>query len=188
MKLLLTMFLEFFKTGLFSIGGGLATLPFLNAMGEKYGWFTAQDVANMLAVSESTPGPIGVNMATYVGVQTVGIFGGILTTLGLIAPSFIIMLLVASVLKRFRENRFVQSSRRCLRPVSVGLVASAVLSVFTASLVNLDALLAFDWKQITSIGAVATFAVLLFVHVKWKKLHPIVLVLIGAVAGILLKL
>ena len=127
MKLFLTLFFEFFKTGLFSIGGGLATLPFLNAMGEKYGWFTSQDVANMLAVSESTPGPIGVNMATYVGVQMTGVLGGIITTLGLIAPSFIIMVLVASVLKHFRENRFVQSSLRCLRPVSVGLVASAVL-------------------------------------------------------------
>lgn len=188
MKLFLTLFFEFFKTGLFSIGGGLATLPFLNAMGEKYGWFTSQDVANMLAVSESTPGPIGVNMATYAGVQMTGVLGGIITTLGLIAPSFIIMVLVASVLKHFRENRFVQSSLRCLRPVSVGLVASAVLSVFTASLIDLEALFALNWKGITSIGAVATFAVLLFVHIKWKKLHPIVLVLIGAAAGILLKL
>ncbi|MBE6955568.1 MAG: chromate transporter [Ruminococcaceae bacterium] len=187
MKLLL-MFLEFFKTGLFSIGGGLATLPFLNAMGDKYGWFTRADVANMLAISESTPGPIGVNMATYAGVQTAGVFGGILTTLGLVTPSFIIIILVASVLKRFRENRFVQSSLKSLRPVSVGLVASAVLSVFAASLIDLEALLALNWKGITSIGAVATFAVLLFVRVKWKKLHPIVLVLIGAVAGILLKL
>jgi len=108
--------------------------------------------------------------------------------LGLVTPSFIIIILVASVLKRFRENRFVQSSLKSLRPVSVGLVASAVLSVFAASLIDLEALLALNWKGITSIGAVATFAVLLFVRVKWKKLHPIVLVLIGAVAGILLKL
>ena len=187
MKFLLLVF-EFFKTGLFSIGGGLATLPFLYSMSSRYGWFSSADVANMLAISESTPGPIGVNMATYAGVTTYGVFGGLITTLSLVAPSFIIILLVASVLKRFRENRFVQAALKAIRPVSVGLVAAAVLTVFQASLFDTDALFAGKWTEITSWGAVLTFAVILFVGVKWKKLHPVFLVLIGAVAGILLRL
>ena len=89
----LRLFYAFFKTGLFSIGGGLATLPFLYEMAEKYSWFTEEDIANMLAIAESTPGPIGVNMATYVGIQTGGILGGFWATFALVLPSFIIILL-----------------------------------------------------------------------------------------------
>ncbi len=187
MKYLLLIY-EFFKTGLFSVGGGLATLPFLYQMGETYGWFTQQDVANMLAISESTPGPIGVNMATYVGIQVGGILGGLAATLALVAPSILVIILVASMLNRFSENRFVRNTMKCLRPVSVGLVAAAVVSVFEAALINTDALFAGQWALVTSWGALATFAVLLAVNLKWRKLHPVVLVLVGAVAGIALQL
>ncbi len=185
---ILLLILEFFKTGLFSVGGGLATLPFLYQMSEKYGWFSGEDVANMLAVSESTPGPIGVNMATFTGVTVSGVLGGVIATLALVTPSFLIILIIAKALQRFRENRFVQSSLSMLRPVSVGLIAAAVISVFTASLISKNALFAGDWGSITSWGAVATFAVLLCIYLKWKKLHPVVLVAIGAVAGIVLQL
>ena len=89
----LTLIGEFFKTGLFAVGGGLATLPFLSRMGEIYGWFTKEELANMIAVSESTPGPIGVNMATYVGFSTAGVPGAVVATLGLITPSVIIILI-----------------------------------------------------------------------------------------------
>ena len=101
----LQLFYEFFKTGLFAVGGGLATLPFLYSMADKTGWFTAGDLANMIAVGESTPGPIGINMATYVGYVTCGIPGAVMATLGLITPSIIVILIIASVLKAFRENR-----------------------------------------------------------------------------------
>ena len=185
---ILLLILEFFKTGLFSVGGGLATLPFLYQMSERYGWFTGEDVANMLAVSESTPGPIGVNMATFTGVTVSGIPGGIVATLALVTPSFLIILIIAKALQHFRENRFVQSSLNMLRPVSVGLIAAAVISVFTASLISKEALFAGDWSGITSWGAILTFAVLLCIYLKWKKLHPVVLVAIGAVAGIVLQL
>ncbi len=185
---ILLLIWEFFKTGLFSVGGGLATLPFLYQMSDRYGWFSNADVADMLAVSESTPGPIGVNMATYTGVTTAGVFGGILATLALVLPSFLVILLVATVLQQFRENRYVQAALNALRPVSVGLIAAAVLSVFAASLFDSQALLAGSWREVTSIGAILTFAVLLGIYIKWRKLHPIVLVLLGAAAGILLKL
>ena len=142
----------------------------------------------MLAVSESTPGPIGVNMATFTGVTVSGVLGGVIATLALVTPSFLIILIIAKALQHFRENRFVQSSLSMLRPVSVGLIAAAVISVFTASLISKDALFAGEWGSITSWGAVATFAVLLCIYRKWKKLHPVVLVAIGAVAGIVLQL
>ena len=95
------LFLEFFKIGLFAVGGGLATIPFLYDLAEKTSWFTKAELSNMIAVGESTPGPIGVNMATYAGVQTTGILGGISATLGLICPSLIIILIIAKILDKF---------------------------------------------------------------------------------------
>ena len=105
----LQLFYEFFKTGLFAIGGGMATLPFLYDMAERTGWFTAAQIADMLAVSESTPGPIGVNMATYVGFVSGGPVGALVATLGLVAPSIIVILIVAAFLKSFRDNRYVNA-------------------------------------------------------------------------------
>ena len=103
MMLYLQLFWEFFKTGLFAVGGGLATLPFLQDMADRTGWFTRAQLADMLAVSESTPGPIGVNMATYVGFSTGGVGGALIATLGLITPSVIVILIVAAFLKAFRR-------------------------------------------------------------------------------------
>ena len=97
MHTLFVMFLEFFKTGLFAVGGGLATIPFLMDMSDKYGWFSQSELANMIAVAESTPGPIGVNTATYAGVTTYGIAGGIIATLGLVLPSYIVIVAISSI-------------------------------------------------------------------------------------------
>ena len=104
MNALLRLMFEFFKTGLFSVGGGLATLPFLYEMSDKTGWFTHADIADMIAISESTPGAIGINMSTYAGYKTAGIPGGILASLSLAAPSVIIILIIARFLKKFRDN------------------------------------------------------------------------------------
>ena len=98
----LSLFWEFFKTGLFAVGGGMATVPFLSEMAARTGWFTQEMLADMIAVGESTPGPIGVNTATYVGYTVAGIPGGVVATLGLVLPSFIIILIVSAVLKAFR--------------------------------------------------------------------------------------
>ena len=121
----LKLFYEFFKTGLFAVGGGLATLPFLSDMADRTGWFTQAQLADMLAVSESTPGPVGVNMATYVGFETAGVLGAVVATLGLVTPSVIVILIVASFLKAFRSNRFVDAAFYGLRPASTAMVASA---------------------------------------------------------------
>ena len=180
----LQLFWEFFKTGLFSIGGGLATIPFLYDMAARYSWFTAEDLANMLAVSESTPGPIGVNMATFAGVSAAGVLGGVVATLSLVLPSVIIMILVAGALDRFRDSRVVASVMKVLRPVSVGLIAAATLTVLKVAYLQsgADLLSAVKWT------ALALGAVILAINLKWKKLHPVVLVAIGAAGGILLGL
>ena len=186
--ILLRLFWEFFKTGLFAVGGGMATLPFLYDMSARTGWFTQARLADMIAVSESTPGPIGVNMATYVGFETAGIPGAVVATLGLVCPSIIIIILIARVLKQFRESKTVDAVFYGLRPCSVGLIAAAGLLVVKLALFN-PALYAasgklselFNWK------AILLAAVLLVCtrHVKkLKGLHPIVFILASAVAGI----
>lgn len=187
MKYLLLMF-EYFKTGLFSVGGGLATLPFLSKMGEKYGWFTQEELANMLAVSESTPGPIGVNMATYAGNSVGGVLGGLLATFSLILPSFLVIYLVSKIMDRFRDSIYVQGAMKTLRPASVGMVAAAVLSVLYSVLFHQDAVAALQWTQMVAVPNVILFAVLLGIYLKFQKMHPIILLAIGAVAGILFRL
>ena len=175
---LLTLCWEFFKTGLFSIGGGLATLPFLFKMGERHGWYTISELTNMVAVSESTPGPIGVNMATYVGTTVEGVLGGICATLSLILPSIIVILLVARFLEKFSENKLVKDVFYGLRPAVVGMLFASVLSVFKTVLFKGDFLSGIDIKQLI------LFAVLVFGIFKFKK-HPILYIGIGAVAGII---
>ena len=179
----LRLFYEFFKTGLFAIGGGLATLPFLSDMADRTGWFTQAQLADMLAVSESTPGPVGVNMATYVGFETGGILGAVVATLGLVAPSVIVILIIASFLKTFRNNKYVDAAFYGLRPASTAMVASAGIGVVLLSLVDTSAsgLDFFRWK------ALALAAVIL-VLTRWvpftKKLHPIVFIGVAAVVGV----
>ena len=166
--LYLQLFWEFFKTGLFAVGGGLATLPFLQDMADRTGWFTHAQLADMLAVSESTPGPIGVNMATYVGFTTGGV------------------LIVAAFLKAFRNSKWVNAAFYGLRPASTALVAAAGISVVPIALLHsgMTGFAALNWP------AIALAAVLL-VCTNWvpvvKKWHPIVFIGISALVGVLLK-
>ncbi len=189
MMLYLRLFWEFFKTGLFAVGGGMATLPFLYDMSEKTGWFTASQLADMIAVSESTPGPIGVNMATYVGFTTAGVPGVLAATLGLVTPSVIIILLIARVMKQFRDNKYVDAAFYGLRPCSVGLIAAAGLLVVRLALLRVDAFKAsgavldlFNWK---AIALAAVLLVLTRAVKQTKKLHPIVFIGLSALAGAL---
>ena len=188
----LRLFWEFFKVGLFSVGGGLATLPFLYSLGAKTGWFSTADVANMLAVSESTPGPIGVNMATYVGFDCGGVLGGVVATLGLVTPSVIVIVLIAMALQAFRTNKYVDAAFYTLHPASTGLIAAAGWSVFALVLVNLDAYRAsyqqaalLQWKNLILF---AVIWVLTNLVKPLKKLHPVVFLALAAVVGIVFRL
>lgn len=136
--ILLRLFFEFFKTGLFSVGGGMATLPFLYSMSDSTGWFTHAQLADMIAVSESTPGPIGVNMASYVGFTTAGIPGALVATVGLVTPSVIIILIIAKILAAFRQNKYVDAAFYGLRPCSLGLIAAAGLLVVKIALFDFE--------------------------------------------------
>ena len=183
------LFWEFFKTGLFAVGGGMATLPFLYSMSDTTGWFSHAQLADMIAVSESTPGPIGVNMATYVGFTAAGIPGAVIATLGLITPSIIIILIIARVLTAFRQNKYVDAAFYGLRPCSVGLIAAAGLLVVKIALFDFDLfkqtgvlLDLFNWKAIL----LAAVLIVLTRYVKpLKKLHPVIFILGSAALGAL---
>lgn len=188
MMLYLRLFFEFFKTGLFAVGGGMATLPFLYDISDRTGWFTHAQLADMIAVSESTPGAIGVNMATYVGFTTAGVLGAITSTLGIITPSILVILIIARVLKSFRENIYVDSAFYGLRPCSMAMIASAGVLVVKITLFDLDAFGASGAiADLFNLKALALAAVLL-VLTRWvkqtKKLHPILFILFSAVVGV----
>lgn len=193
MLIYLQLFYEFFKTGLFAIGGGMATIPFLYELSDKTGWFTHQDLANMIAVGESTPGPIGVNMATYVGYVTGmgqhgipgAILGAVLATLGLITPSIIIILIIASVLQKFRNSKLVNHAFYGLRPASTGLIAAAGISVAVSTFLPQIALTALNWKGLI-LGA--ALWVLTNLIKPTKKFHPIVFIGLAAVVGIVFSM
>ena len=183
---LITICWEFLKTGLFAVGGGLATLPFLTQMQETYQWFSAMDLANMIAVSESTPGPIGVNMATYVGYATHGISGALAATLSLVFPSLVVIMIIAKAMDKYQNNPIVKNMFAFMRPAVTGLIAAAGFSVLKIALfTQAETILAsFNWI------AIILFAVLLTCTQlkKLKKLHPIVFIAVGAVIGVLLRM
>lgn len=195
-KTILTLCWQFFKTGLFAIGGGLATIPYLYEMSDMFGWFTHEDILNMLAISESTPGAIGINMATYCGYTVAGIPGAILATLSLCAPSIIIILIIARMLKKFRENRYVDGVFKFLRPTSTALIAAAGLNVLLVVFFDVEEIL---FSMLGKLGE-------MFTHVNWialalfvvffilmnlkplKKIHPIFFIAAAAVLGIVFRL
>jgi len=182
----LQLFYEFFITGLFMFGGGLAAIPFLQQMSERTGWFTIPQLMDMIAISESTPGPISVNMATYAGYIVAGVPGGIIATLGLVAPSLIIASIVARLLRRFRDSRLVASAFYGLRPASLGLIAAAGLAVLRLSL--LDVGLFKQTGELLDLVNIRTLilAVVLFVLINRIKAHPIIFMAGSAVIGIFL--
>lgn len=180
----LQMFFEFFKVGLFSFGGGLATIPFLNELADRTGWFTREMLINMLAVSESTPGPIGVNVATYVGYDLCGIFGGLISTIGLVTPSVICILLIVRILDRFRDSTIVQHLFVGIRPAAVGLIASAAIEVLRSCLINMTAWETKQFAQLVDWPALILLGVLLFLSNKIKA-HPILFIAIGGVVGVI---
>lgn len=182
----LQLFYEFFKTGLFAVGGGLATLPFLEDISQRTGWFTSAQLADMLAISESTPGPIGVNMATYVGFETAGILGALCATVGLVMPSVILIVLISKVLEKFRTNTYVEAAFYGLRPASVAMVASAGIGVAMTTLLNLTAsgFAVLRWRELV---LAAVILVLTNFVPKVKKFHPIVFIALAAAVGIIFE-
>lgn len=175
----LRLFYEFAKTGLFAVGGGMATIPFLYAISEKTGWFTAADIGNMIAISESTPGAMGVNMSTYVGFSVKGVLGAVIATLGLVLPSIIVILIISRMLEKFKDSKLVQKIFYGLRPASTGLIIAAGVGVAAETFTDSSTMVCVE----RGILAVALY----FAIRKWKK-HPVVYIAAAAVAGIIFQL
>lgn len=187
MNTLLILFIEFFKTGLFAVGGGLATIPFLTEMTEKYPeWFQNVKLTDMIAIAESTPGPIGVNAATYCGYSAAGIPGALVATLSLILPSVIIITIIAKAYNKYRQSKIVNDMFSALHPAVTGLIAAACLTVLFSAL---------KIKSFSDIGSTDLRCAGLFVIMivltqvkKMSKLHPVVFILAGALIGIIIPL
>ena len=178
----LGLFLTFLKVGLFTFGGGYAMRPMIQEEVTVHGWMNQNELIDFIAVSESTPGPFGVNIATFVGTRTGGIFGGLCATLGVVLPSFVIILIVARCYQIFKSNKLVNGAMNGLKPAVVGLIAAALLSlaqtVFFPEGLNTAV---FGTAQFyVSLGIFAAAVVLAF-----KKLHPILIILLSAVIGVI---
>ncbi len=176
---LLLLYLEFFKVGLFAVGGGLATIPFLQDLGARTEWFTQGELANMIAVSESTPGPMGINMASYVGFDSAGIIGAVVATLGTITPSIFIIMAISTVLDKFHDNPIVQGIFYGIRPASAALIVAAALQVAEVG-----------FSKETEMGNVLFPSGILLALIIWgfmyhsgKKIHPVIYVGISGIVG-----
>lgn len=174
------LFVEFFKIGIFSFGGGYATLPFLYHMSDVYHWFSYEELSTMLAVSSITPGPVGLNVATFAGFKTLGVLGSIDATLAIMIPSFIIVILISKILKKFKDNFYTKAVLYALRPAAAGMIAAVGVRLFKNSIMpyglNIQAL---------DLRGLILFALLVLISLKLKK-DPLIYLLIGAVFGILL--
>ena len=165
----LLLVIEYFKTGLFSFGGGYATIPFLYHISETYGWYSSKQLSDMIAVASITPGPVGVNVATYSGFTTAGILGAFIATSAVVLPSLIFVIAVAKLLAKFRENRHVQAAIYALKPAGCGLLAAIAVNLFR--------------ENITQIWAYILFALLLIMSIKVKK-EPLIYLGLAAIAGL----
>ena len=169
------LFFEFFKIGLFAIGGGLVTIPFLYDLADKTGWFSTDTIPNMIALSESTPGPLGINMATYTGFTINGILGSFFATLGLVTPSVIIIVLIAKLLTKYRQNQYVQKLFNAIKPAVLALILVAGITIFQQTVLT-DTLI----KELV-------LFLLLFLTITKTKFHPIFFILISGIIGIIFQ-
>ena len=177
----LELFITFFKIGALTFGGGYAMIPLIEAEVLSHGWLELSELIDFIAISESTPGPFAINIATFIGSQQAGPLGSLFATLGVVMPSFIIILIVANFYERFKKSKAVSGCMSGLRPAVVGMIASAVISVAVEVLMPLG----FDMSVFASASlyvSLGIFAVSVFLA--FKKLHPIFIVCFSAVAGI----
>lgn len=179
------LFFEFFKVGLFALGGGLAALPFLQNLIIKYGWLTTDQLLNMIAISESTPGAIGINTATFIGFNTAGIPGGIIATLGLTAPSVIIITIIAHYFQKFNQHPLVKSAFTGIRPAVAGLIASAAFSLAAGNIFHLQNF-PYNLNRFLNYKALLLL-IIIFIAIRKLKKHPIFYIIFAALIGIIFK-
>lgn len=181
------LFLVFFRIGLFAVGGGLATLPFLQEIVHKYGWITTEELMDMIAISESTPGPIGINTATFVGNKTAGLLGGTVATLGIVTPSIVIIVIIAHYFSKFSERPIVKSAFSGIRPAVSGLIGAAGFEVAKIALLSIDSYkINKNIKDLLNFKEIVFFIIIFYLIRRLNK-HPISYILVAAVVGILFK-
>ena len=169
---ILALFYEFFKTGLFSVGGGYATMPFLYAIAKNYDWYSLRELGDIVAVSVITPGPVGVNMATYAGFKTAGLFGSFISTMAIVLPSYFIIIFVSKALKKFEDNFYVKSIIYSLKPAGCGMLAAVGLQLAKQNIVDMPSFF--------------LFAILFYLTLDFKK-NPLYFFLVGGIIGIVIK-
>ena len=184
MPLLFRLFFEFFRIGFIAVGGGPATLPYLMELTDRTDWFTMEELTNMIAVSESTPGPLGLNMATYAGFRTLGTFGGAVSSLGLAIPSIIVISIIAEYFSRMNENKKVQAAFRMIRPAVTAIIAASVTRICQVSLFRFTE---GGWSPAFSSMALCAVIFGLLQVKKLKKFHPSLWFLVGAVIGLVFR-
>ncbi|HAS74234.1 MAG TPA: chromate transporter [Clostridiales bacterium UBA8960] len=181
-----SLFFEFFKIGLFAIGGGMATIPFLRHLSETSGWYSIAFITDMVAISESTPGPIGINMATYAGYHIAGMLGGIIATMGMVLPSIIIVTIVSGYMEKFSHSETLQQAFYGLRPAVTGLIAVACFDIIRLAVFNLEAWTNFSRiLEVIDVTKLAYFGIIYFLIIRFKR-HPINYIAISAIVGIIL--
>lgn len=190
MKLYFLLYFEFFKIGLFSLGGGYATLPFLYHMSEQYHWFSSVELTQMLAISSITPGPVGLNVATYAGFKTAGIIGSIIATSAIMMPSYFMVVMISKMLKKFRNNFFVESALYALRPATAAMIGAVSIRLFKDCAIRSMAFNSFSFAKITSFLDIKAIVLIicLFIFSFYYKKDPLIFLLIGAVAGIIMHI
>ena len=171
--LYINLFIEFFKIGLFSFGGGYATIPFLYHISQVYNWFPPNDLEKMIAVASVTPGPVGINMATFSGLQTGGILGSLIATSAIVLPALFIVIIISKILRKFKENKIIKAAIYGLKPAACGLLAAVTINLIQSNLV--------------SNYAIATFTVFIIISYKIKK-DPIFYLVATGLIGLILKL
>lgn len=183
---IISLFITFFKIGLFTIGGGYAMIPLIEQEVTAKGWISISELTDFIAVSESTPGPFAINLATFIGTKTSGVLGALASTLGVVLPSFLIILVIAKFFIAFKDNKYVVGALTGLRPVIIALVASAVFLLMKTNFIYSDAIINSISSFFTAINIkmIAIFIIVLLIQIKFK-LHPIIIILISAALGLL---
>ena len=183
MNIYLLLFLEFFKMGALTFGGGYAMIPFIEETVLRHGWMTTTELVDFIAISESTPGAFAVNISTYIGSEVGGLLGAIVATFGLVLPPFIIILLIAKIYEKIKENTIVQGAMLGLKATVVGLIGATVLSV-GQEIFFFDGINMAVFRSANLYVSLGIFAVALFLLL-YKKLNPILIIGLSAGAGIL---
>lgn len=182
MTLYLLLYYEFFKIGLFAIGGGYATLPFLYRLSQEYQWFSIKELTDMIAISNMTPGPVGINVATYAGFKTAGLLGSVISTTAIITPAIVIILIIAKTINKYKESKIIQYILSGIRPAACALLAGIAIKLFAENILDGTKILTnqVDYK------ALILFIILGLISIKVKK-NPLLLILFGGIFGILMN-